>query len=114
MFLNPYENLFAKSLVKITFELSKHRWDDNIKMCLNDMDSEAMGWVQVLQDNILYQFCGYGNRGTSSTREMWFKKRPGVSCMTSISFPKALYVIFDIYQNRGFNGHLTTELQQKR
>lgn len=114
MFLNPYENLFAKSLVKITFELSKHRWDNNIKMCLNDMDSEAMGWVQVLQDNILYQFCGYGNRGTSSTREMWFKKRPGVSRMTSISFPKALHVIFDIYQNRGFNGHLTTELQQKR
>ena len=58
VFFNPYENLFAKSLVKITFEISKHGLDDNIKMCLNDMDSEDMGWIQVLQDNILWLFCG--------------------------------------------------------
>jgi hypothetical protein len=103
----------VKSSVKITFEISKHRWEDNIKMCLNDMDSGDMGWIELLQDNILWQFCGYGNRGTSSTRERWFKKQPGVSCMTSVSLPKALYVIFDIYQDREFNGYLTSELQQQ-
>jgi len=29
--------------VKITFEIPKHRWEDNIKMCLNDIDSEGIG-----------------------------------------------------------------------
>jgi len=113
MFFNPYKNLFAKSLVMIAFEISKHRWDDNIKMCLNDMDSEVMGWIQVLQDYNLWQFCGCGNKGRSSTRERWFKKRPGVSCMRSISLPKALCLLFYIYQDRGYNGHLISELQQQ-
>jgi hypothetical protein len=37
----------------MTFEISKHRWEDNIKMCLSDIDSEDTGWIQVHQDNIL-------------------------------------------------------------
>ena len=56
LFFNPYEILFAKFLVKITFEISKHSWKDNIQMCLHYMDSEDMSWTQVFQDKILWTF----------------------------------------------------------
>jgi hypothetical protein len=59
--------------------LPRQRWEDNIKMDLQEVGCEGMDWIDLAQDRDRWGTCGYGN-------ELWGSIKAGnflTSCKTS-------------------------------
>jgi hypothetical protein len=47
---NAYRILFGRSKGKIPLGRPRHRWEDNIKMDIREIDLGGMDWINLIQD----------------------------------------------------------------
>jgi hypothetical protein len=66
---NVYNILVRQSEGKRPLGRPRHRWEDNIKMIIEEIGCDGVDWIQMTQDKVQWQaFVNTGNKSSGSMK----------------------------------------------